>query len=415
MRRVIILMLDSFGVGATEDADKFGDIGANTLGHIAKDCASGMGDEDGLRSGPLTLPNLSKLGLGHLAEAASGIWPEGLEKVGEPTGLYGYAAELSNGKDTPSGHWEMAGVPVLFDWGYFPPDYPSFPSDLIDALLKGEDIPGILGNKAASGTDILTELGEEHIATGKPIIYTSADSVFQIAAHEEHFGLERLYALCEKAHKLVEPYNIGRVIARPFVGETAKTFTRTGNRHDYSVPPPEKTVLDMIKETNGHVIAIGKISDIYATCGVTESIKASGNDALFDATLKALETAEDRSLIFTNLVDFDMLFGHRRNVAGYAEALENLDARLPELDAKLQEGDLVIMTADHGCDPTADGTDHTREYVPVIAYGKGLPTGFIGKRDTFADIGQTVSTWLTAGKTPYGTTFLSTDGTAETV
>ena len=410
MARAIILMLDSFGVGASADAAEFGDVGANTFGHIAAACA--RGDADSGRKGPLHLPNLERLGLGLLAEASSGERPPGFHFNGPAEALYGYAQELSRGKDTPSGHWEIAGVPVLFDWHYFPDQVPSFPADFIAELIEKGNLPGILGDCHASGTEIIARLGEEHMQTGKPIVYTSADSVLQIAAHEESFGLERLLALCELAREMLDQHQlrVGRVIARPFLGENPDNFKRTGNRRDYSVLPPAPTVLDKLAEAGGEVISIGKIADIYAHQGITQKIKVSGNDAIFDATLQAIHSAPAQSLIFPNFVDFDMEYGHRRDVAGYARALEAFDRRLPELIAALQPGDRVFIAADHGCDPTWPGTDHTREYIPVICFGPDLKLpengGFIGRRDTFADIGQSIATHLGLPATDYGLSFL---------
>ncbi|PLX37982.1 MAG: phosphopentomutase [Hyphomicrobiales bacterium] len=406
MARAFILVLDSFGIGAAGDADRFGDVGADTFGHIAEACARGDGDCDGLRSGPLVIPNLIGHGLAAAALAARGEGVKGIPANGAPQGLWGFAAETSRGKDTPSGHWEMAGVPVLFDWGYFPHEIPCFPASLTEALISRGDLSGILGNCHASGTEIIKELGEEHIRTGKPICYTSADSVFQIAAHEDHFGLERLMALCKIARELVDPLNIGRVIARPFVGEDAESFVRTANRRDFSVPPPAPTLLDVAKDAGRSVIAVGKIADIFAHQGITRTVKAAGNDALFDATLDAVADAPDGALVFVNFVDFDMLYGHRRDVAGYAAALEAFDRRMPELEAALRDDDLVVMTADHGCDPTWPGSDHTREYVPVLAFGRMLGAGDIGARKTFADIGASVAGWLKLPSLSHGTSFL---------
>lgn len=392
MKRAIVLLMDSFGVGASADAEKYGDAGSNTLGHIAKWCAEGKADSSE-RKGKLQLPNLVSLGLGKAAEISSGMVPAGLETCKSINGLYGCAAEQSLGKDTPSGHWEIAGVPVLFDWGYFPTTVPCFPDELITKFIEQTDIPGVLGNKHASGTEIIKELGDEHIQSGKPIVYTSADSVFQIAAHEDHFGLQRLYDICDVARKLVDKYNVGRVIARPFIGENGD-YTRTGNRRDIATSPPAPTLFDQLIEQGGTTIAIGKTADIFAHQGVSQTIKADGNDALFSATLKAMETAQDKSLIFTNFVDFDSKYGHRRDVAGYACALEAFDKRMPELLAKLEEGDLVIITADHGCDPTQPGSDHTREHIPVLAFGSQIVSSNIGLRESFADIGQSIATHL---------------------
>ncbi|MFG6136520.1 phosphopentomutase [Halomonas sp. B23F22_10] len=400
MTRAIVLVLDSFGLGATPDAEAFGDAGADTLGHIARECA------DSTTRDPLALPNLGRLGLFHAHHESTGAWAAGVTPPQGVDGAYGVAREISSGKDTPSGHWEIAGVPVRFEWGYFSDREHSFPPELLEALVREADLPGVIGDCHASGTEIIARLGEEHVASGKPIVYTSADSVFQIAAHEDAFGLERLYALCETARRLLEPYNIGRVIARPFTGESADDFARTANRRDYSVEPPAPTVLQKLHDDGGEVVAIGKIADIYAHCGISRTIKASGHDALFDATLDAMAEAGDRSLIMTNFVDFDMVYGHRRDVAGYAAALEAFDARLPELLARLEDDDLLILTADHGCDPTWPGSDHTREHIPVLASGAGLAPGSLGVRESFADIGQSLAAHLGLAPMDDGTSFL---------
>jgi phosphopentomutase len=399
MARAIILVLDSFGIGATADADKFGDVGADTLGNIARERAAS-------EAGPLRLPNLAKLGLFHASKESTGSFPAGFVDDVEIVGAYGHAAELSSGKDTPSGHWEIAGVPVLFDWGYFTGKNNTFPQELLDELIERADLPGVIGNCHASGTTIIAELGDEHVATGKPIVYTSADSVFQIACHEEAFGLDRLYELCDIARELVDKYNTGRVIARPFVGDGPDTYTRTGNRRDLTTPPHAPTVLDKLVASGGDVISIGKISDIYAHMGITKKVKASGNEALFDATLAALKDAGERSIVFTNFVDFDMLFGHRRDVDGYAAALEYFDARLPEILEQLNDDDLLVLCADHGCDPTWPGSDHTREHIPVLALGKGVTAGSLGRRETFADIGQSLATHFGLEPMDYGTSFV---------
>lgn len=395
--KAVILMMDSFGIGGAEDAAKFDDQGADTLGHIAA------------ARGHLNLPNLAALGLFKAAEASSGKAPaagaQGPALVNLPS-KYGFMREISHGKDTSSGHWEMAGCPVQFDWGYFKPDYPSFPPELIEKICKEAGLPGILGDKAASGTAIIDELGEEHIKTGKPICYTSADSVFQIAAHEKHFGLDRLYKVCEIAFKYVKPYNIARVIARPFEGEKPGEFKRTKNRHDYSVTPPMPTLLDAIKNAGGQVISVGKISDIFAKQGITRAVKASGLTELWDTTLAEVKNAAPGSLIFTNFVDFDMAWGHRRDVEGYATGLEYFDTRLPELAALLGPNDIVFITADHGCDPTYKGTDHTREHVPVIMFGPQVKPAFLGGRDTYADLGQTAADFFGLKPLKYGKSFL---------
>ncbi|KXF79707.1 phosphopentomutase [Enterovibrio coralii] len=406
MKRAIILVLDSFGIGATEDAHKFGDVGANTLGSIAKACAEGKANNDD-RQGPLTLPNLSAMGLAKACEESSGYFPEGLDANADIVAAYGHAAELSSGKDTPSGHWEIAGVPVLFDWGYFTDKQNSFPKELTDRILARAGIPDYLGNCHASGTEILDALGEEHMKTGLPIFYTSADSVFQIACHEETFGLDRLLELCQIAREELEGYNIGRVIARPFVGSGKGKFERTGNRRDLSVEPPSATVLQkLVDEKGGDVISIGKIADIYANCGITKKVKATGLEALFDATKDMMKEAGDNSIVFTNFVDFDSHYGHRRNVAGYAAALEYFDKRLPEITEMMEEDDILILTADHGCDPTWEGSDHTREHIPVLVFGKKVPAGSMGRRETFADIGQTLAKYFGTSDMEYGKSFL---------
>lgn len=405
MSRAFIIVLDSFGVGATDDAAKYGDVGADTLRHIAEYCAAGKADKAGARQGPLRLPNLTRLGLNGAAIASSGKPVPGLATDIPIQAIYGCAAEMSHGKDTPSGHWEIAGVPVMFDWGYFPPDYPSFPQKLVDDFVKLAKIPGILGNKHASGTEIIAELGEEHQTTGKPIVYTSGDSVFQIAAHEESFGLDRLYEICLIARKLVDEYNIGRVIARPFIGTPGK-YSRTYHRHDYSIPPPAPTLLNKMVDSGGQVISIGKIADIYAHQGISKGVTADGNMALFDAFLSEVKSAPDHSLVFLNLVDFDMVYGHRRDVVGYAKALEEFDARLPEFEKLMKSGDLAVITADHGCDPTWHGSDHTRENIPVLVFGPGVQSRAIGKRKTFSDIGQTLAQHLGVEPLQNGESFL---------
>ncbi|WP_169570182.1 phosphopentomutase [Sneathiella limimaris] len=400
MSRAILIVLDSFGLGAARDAKTFGDEGADTFGHIIEAADNGKADNEE-RQGPLNLPNLERLGL----FAAHQMKKNGKALENNVQGLYGYAQEKSKGKDTPSGHWEMAGFPVMFDWGYFPKTVPCFPTELTDALIQKCNLPGILGNCHASGTEIIERLGDEHVKTGKPIFYTSADSVLQIAAHEESFGLQRLYDLCNEARKLVDDLEIGRVIARPFTG-TSGHYERTANRKDLAVPPAEPTLLDRLTETGHEVISVGKIGDIFAHRGTGEIVKASGNMALVDATLEAMDRAKDGALIFTNLVDFDQSFGHRRNVAGYAQALEEFDARLPKIENRMQPDDLLILSADHGCDPTWPGSDHTREVVPVIAYSKSMPARNLGERDTFADIGQSIAMHLGLSPLKHGTSFL---------
>jgi phosphopentomutase len=399
--RAIVLVMDSVGIGSAPDAAAYGDAGADTVGHIAEACAKGRAD-GAARSGRLHVPNLVRLGLGEACRLAGGEVPPGLKTVGVE-GRYGCAAETSKGKDTPSGHWEIAGVPVPFDWGYFPRTVPCFPDELIDELCARADLPGILGNCHASGTEIIARLGDEHIRTGKPICYTSADSVFQIAAHEHEFGLERLYALCQIARELLDPFNIGRVIARPFAGEGGH-YVRTHNRRDYSVPPPGRTILDLATEEERDVVTIGKIGDIFAHRGTGRILKGDGNEGLFDRTLEGLDTLKDGGFLFANFIDFDSNYGHRRDVMGYAAALEAFDNRLSDLLPRLKSDDFLIITADHGCDPTWSGTDHTREQVPILALG-GVGSSAIGPRPTFADIAASVARHLDIPRPATGITF----------
>ena len=394
--RVFILMMDSFGIGGAPDAESYGDNGADTFGHIVEHMHG------------LQVPNLAALGLLQASQDVRGknvslnLTQKAKITIGHK---YGHAKEISHGKDTTSGHWEMAGTPVLFDWGYFPKQYPSFPQDLIAKICQEAGIDGVLGNVAGSGTALIDEFGEEHIASGKPIVYTSSDSVFQIACHEQYFGLERLYKLCEIAYEAVKPYNIARVIARPFVGERKGEFVRTKNRHDYSVLPPSPTVLNKASSAGHKVLAVGKIRDIYAGSGIDQAFKASGMEELWNVTLDLARKATDGSLIFTNFVDFDMMYGHRRDTSGYAKALEYFDSRLPELIPLLNEDDIVFITADHGCDPTYRGSDHTREQVPVILFGHHIRTENIGQRDTYADIAQTICDYWNLEKMEYGKSF----------
>lgn len=397
MTRAIVMVIDGFGIGHAPDADKFGDIGANTFANLSKAFEKAQ-------SRKLSLPNLSKLGLVAACKAASNADIR-VEDVPPTKGAYGYCAEISTGKDTPSGHWEMAGVPVLFDWGYFTDKQNSFPEALQQEIFNATGIDGLLGNCHASGTTIIAELGEEHIKTGLPICYTSADSVFQVAAHEEHFGLENLYKYCEAVQAIVGPMNIGRVIARPFVGNNADDFVRTGNRRDYSILPPEATVLDKLKEAGGEVISVGKIADIFAQQGITQKTKATGIDALVEATLAHMASAPTKSLIFTNLVNFDQDFGHRRDPVGFGLALESFDEQLNDVLGQLKDDDTLFLIADHGCDPTWQGSDHTREYVPVIAYNNGIDSVDLGERSTFADLGQTLAEMFSLEKMRYGTSF----------
>lgn len=369
-RRICLVVLDSAGIGEMPDAAAWGDAGADTLGNI-------------LKSREVRLPNLQKLGLGNIRPL------NGVPADPSPTGSYGKCTLKSNGKDTTTGHWEMAGIILEKAFPTFPN---GFPNRIIDEFVAKSNVPGVLGNVPASGTEIIKELGEEHVRTGKPIVYTSADSVFQIAAHEEVVPIDRLYEMCEIARRILDGEDrVGRVIARPFLGSNAADFKRTENRHDYAVPPPNANLLPLLKDNGLDVVCIGKIASIYDSVGVTEDLTAKNNDQTIDQTITALK-AESRGLIFSNLVDFDMLFGHRRDTEGYAKALEHFDDRLPEIFDAMNDDDLLILTADHGNDPTFPGSDHTREYAPLLVYGKSAKTGVdLGTRGSLADIGATVA------------------------
>jgi phosphopentomutase len=367
--RVTLIVLDSLGMGEMPDAADWGDAGSDTLGHI-------------LESREVRLPNLQSLGLGNVRHF------NGLPPVENPRGCYGRCALRSNGKDTTTGHWEMAGI--ILEHAF--PTYPKgFPQRIIDRFVQETGVPGVLGNFPASGTEIIKELGEEHVRTGKPIVYTSADSVFQIAAHEEIIPVPRLYEICETARKILRGEDeVGRVIARPFIGEPGE-FRRTENRHDYAVPPPNENLLVTLSGAGLEVVCIGKVSSIYDAVGVTQNLPGKNNKQSIDQTIRALE-ADTRGLIFSNLVDFDMLYGHRRDVEGYAQALEYFDSRLPEIEAAMTTADIFIITADHGNDPTFPGTDHTREYAPLILYGKSAQRGVdLQIRSSLSDIGQTIA------------------------
>src|SRR5215218_10365997 len=367
--RVLLIVLDGAGIGAMPDAPQWGDAGADTFGHI-------------LESRPVRLPNLQRYGLGNIRPLQS------VPPLDHLSGSYGRCALRSNGKDTTTGHWEMAGI--ILDHAF--PTYPNgFPAPVIDKFVRETSVPGILGNYPASGTEIIKELGDEHVQTGKPIVYTSADSVFQIAAHEEVIPVERLYEICEAARDILRgEHEVGRVIARPFVGHPG-AFKRTENRHDYAVPPPRDMLLPVLSGAGLDVVAVGKISSIYDAAGVTRELPGKNNDQSIDQTMEALRS-DARGLIFSNLVDFDMLYGHRRDVEGYARALEHFDSRLPEIESAMREDDLLVITADHGNDPTYRGTDHTREYAPLLVYGPSARAGVnLGDRASLADIGQTIA------------------------
>jgi len=378
--RITLIVLDGAGIGAMPDAPDWGDADSDTFGHICE-------------SRQVRLPNLQALGLGNIRSLA------GVPPIEKPRGCYGKCALRSNGKDTTTGHWEMAGI--ILERAF--PTYPNgFPKTVLDEFISKTHVPGILGNIPASGTEIIKELGAEHVKTGRPIVYTSADSVFQIAAHEKVIPLERLYEMCETARGILRGENeVGRVIARPFLGEPG-SFYRTENRHDYAVPPPRENLLPLLSENGLDVVCIGKIASIYDSTGVTQDLTAKNNEQSINQTIRALR-AQTRGLIFSNLVDFDMLYGHRRDTEGYARALEHFDSRWPEIEAAMREEDLVILTADHGNDPTYPGTDHTREYAPLIVFGKRARQGVnLGTRASLADIGQTIAdnfgTNLTSGE-----------------
>ncbi|MHB1397541.1 MAG: phosphopentomutase [Trichloromonadaceae bacterium] len=367
-RRVVLIVLDGVGIGALPDAAAYGDVGANTLGHVAEAC------------GGLQLPNLLRLGLGHLLTLPGSVAPERV------IGGYGRMLERSVGKDTTTGHWELAGLVQQRPFATYPR---GFPAEIIEAFTQATGLAP-LGNIAASGTDILRLLGVEHLASGRPIVYTSADSVFQIAAHEEVIPVERLYQICRQARDLLDPYRVGRVIARPFVGTAAENFRRTARRHDFSMPPGGPTILDLLVEAGMEVVGIGKIKDIFAGRGLTRAHSSDGNAEGMAQTLGALEQLQ-QGLVFTNLVDFDMLFGHRLDARGFGRALEEFDAWLPQLQQQLQADDLLLITADHGCDPQVSGTDHTREYVPLLLWHAGLDAGVnLGDRGGFADVAATI-------------------------
>ncbi|MGK6315642.1 phosphopentomutase [Neorhizobium sp. DT-125] len=394
MARVFLCVLDSVGCGGAPDAALYGDEGANTLLHIAEACDAGRA-EDG-RSGSLKVPNLDALGLGAAITLASGKVAPGLSAV-SPIGRWGAAQEVSAGKDTQSGHWELAGVPVTRDWHYFPRAIPAFPADPMAELIARAGIAGTLANCHASGTEVIDAFGLEHIATGKPIVYTSADSVVQIAAHETHFGLERLLETCRIAAELFHPLNVGRIIARPFVGEAPGGFTRTVNRKDFAIAPPDGTICDQVVAAGGAVHAVGKIDDIFAHKSITDVSKGKDDMALFDHVLAWTGKAGPGHLVFANFIEFDSLWGHRRNVSGYARALEAFDARLPELIGRMRDGDLLIITADHGNDPTWAGTDHTRERVPVLVAGPGIEPAELGIIP-FAGVAEMVASHLALSK-----------------
>jgi phosphopentomutase len=389
VRRVYLFILDSFGIGNAPDAKDFGDEGSNTLAHICDHMT-------------LNVPNMASLGLGIAAESAAGRNPLTPQRL---IGKWGHAREVSQGKDTITGHWEIAGVPVPFAWHYYPQTQPAFPQELIEAIVTRCKLPGLLALNHASGTQVIEDFGEEHVRTGKPIMYTSADSVIQIAAHEKHFGLDRLYDVCKVARDLTYSIKVGRIIARPFLGETAKTFERTANRKDYAVTPPSATLLKMLSDATREVISVGKIGDIYGHVGTGEEIKVSGNTAMMQKVIEIMPRLKDGGFLMTNFVDFDTLYGHRRDPLGYGRLLEDFDAMLPDVFAQLSDGDRLILTADHGNDPTFKGTDHTRERIPIMIYGKDMTPGTVGARASFSDIGQSIAKYLGVGPLNAGTAF----------
>ena len=398
MTRAFLIVMDSVGCGGAPDAAAFGDEGANTLGHIAMACASGAADDG--RHGPLNMPVLDGLGLGAAIRLASGDPTPGLAAV--PTGGWGAATEVSNGKDTPSGHWEMAGVPVPWNWTYFPDEIPAFPVDLVEEICKTAGVPKILGNCHASGVPIIEKFGAKHLRTGWPIVYTSADSVLQIAAHEESFGLGRLIALCEMLAPKLHARLVGRVIARPFTGHVG-AFIRTSNRRDSAIEPPSPTLLDWVQGAGRVTHGIGKIGDIFSGRGISHLHKGKSDTDLFEHLIRMGTVAEPGSLTFANFVEFDSLYGHRRDVAGYARALEWFDARVGEFLPLLQPDDIAIFTADHGNDPTWRGTDHTRERVPLLVAGAG--SGQLGLR-AFTDIAASIAAHLGVRAPATGNSFL---------
>ncbi len=397
MARAFLVVMDSVGIGGAPDAGRFyngtvPDTGANTVAHIAQACMAGRAEEG--RSGPLRVPNLAALGLGAAVRLASGDTAPGLAVA--PRGQWGAATETSPGKDTPTGHWELAGVPVPWDWHYFPDTSPAFPETLSRQAAAAAGTGGILGNCHAPGTAIIERLGVEHMRSGWPICYTSADSVFQIAAHEDVFGLDRLLDLCRALAPTLHGMKVGRVIARPFAGDAEAGFIRTPNRRDFAIPPPAPVLTNWVQDAGGDVHAIGKIGDIFSMQGMDDLRK--GDDAqLMDHLSDLVDTAADNSLTFANFVEFDSRFGHRRDIAGYAAALEWFDARLGPILGRLRRGDIMLLTADHGNDPSWTGTDHTRERVPVLVAGRGA--GSIGQVG-FSDVAASVARHL--GVAPQG-------------
>lgn len=385
INRVLLMIMDGVGIGALPDAAQYGDEGAHSLRHVSE------------KIGGFKLPNFEKLGLGGISDIP------GLRPDGAFVGSYGKLYEVSPGKDTTTGHWEMAGIHLDKPFPIFPN---GFPSELIDNFVKETGVKKILGNKPASGTEIIKELGVEHIKTEHPIVYTSGDSVFQIACHEDVYPLEELYNICRVARRLCDPYDIGRVIARPFSGESPETFVRTPYRKDFSYALPEPMLLDFLKDKDIEVIGVGKISDIFNQQGIARSVISKSNASGIQTSIDEIKKLK-RGLVFTNLVDFDQQYGHRNDVQGYANALTELDKKLPELMDALGEDGMLILSADHGTDPTHPGTDHTREYVPLLVYGKSLKSKNLGTRETIADIGQTIADVFKISPLKHGKSFLA--------
>ena len=386
MNNFFIIVLDGVGVGELPDANSYGDSGSNTLSNIANACNG------------LSLPNFQKLGIGNI------IPIKGINNIAKPIASFGKMNELSKGKDSTTGHWELSGLFVDTDFDYFPN---GFPKNILDRFLDATGCKGFLGNKAASGTEIIKELGDEHVRTGFPIIYTSADSVFQIAAHQEIIPLEKLYEICDKTRNkvLIDPLKVGRVIARPFLGNSG-SYERTVYRKDYSLDPPSETILDLLQKNKINTVAIGKINDLFNYRGISVEVKSKSNREGFEQLIKA-STEYHNSLIFINLVDFDVYFGHRNDVEGFAKALKEFDDFIPAFLENLHSTDRVIFTADHGNDPTTPSTDHSREYVPILYFGKNKPVSNLGIRNTFADVGKTAAEYFNIKNDLRGTSFLN--------
>jgi len=387
----ILIVLDAVGIGGATDANDFADMGADTLGNIKKECIKGRANFS--RFGQLNIPNLASLGIYASHAVAQDYYSENQNFFCSKNASFACASEISKGKDTPTGHWELAGLPLMWNWKYFENKLKSFSEDQIKPIINKFSLTGILGNCHSSGTEIIKKYGEEHILSLKPIFYTSKDSVVQIACHENIFGLKKLYELCEFSAKVFHPLKVGRVIARPFLGDNSGTFFRTKNRKDYTFPPPNKTLCDLVVENNRSCHAIGKIADIFSNRGISTSVSGLSDDALFYKMIDVIKKAKNGDLIFANFVEFDSLYGHRRDVAGFAAALERFDLKLVKLLEIINPNDFLIITADHGNDPTFKGTDHTREKVPVLMVGNYAQKGNNGNI-VFSDVGATMAAFL---------------------